>query len=172
MKSSSNNTMSAKPKKGFSLDEIAKRFDTIRKKRPDGKIAFDPIHVFEDLQTVLVTALAWDESISSDERAEIARLATFAACERGQITKDLLLKEIHALEAIRLKGLSTRYLVVTTLSVKYGNHLKVITSDNIRFSFHDKMPRYVDRSPIETGTDGARLSAAVPEEYTVVCGKV
>ena len=162
--------MSSKPKERFPLDELARRLESAKTTGPEGKMAFDGLR-YEDLKTVFLTSIEWDESLSDYQRQRIARDATFAAAKTGKITKDSLLGAVHDLEAKEFALSEKEYVVVTSLSLLPDKRLKKTKIRDVEITFHAKLPKQFDRGPLR---NPLFLGDTVyfPERYVVVCVKL
>lgn len=148
--------MPSKPKeKLFSFDELARRLEKIKTITSDGKASFEGFEVGE-LETVLITALDWDDQIPPSERPGLVFKAISNAGIKGKITKETLLRELALLEKQVRLAPAREYIIASTISMKYGQHLRPKTLNNVRFSFHEKLPRNIDRKGIEWNIDGDR----------------
>ena len=163
--------MKSKPKERFSLDEIARRLESLKTKNADGTFSFSGFE-FEDIEIVLRTSIQWNDALSSVEQRTIAFHAAFKAAATGTITKSSLLAAIHSLESKTLAKPTTAYWVISTLSVQYGDFLRPVSLDGSRFSFHPRLPKHIDRKAIEQNIESPNLGPSLPAGYVVVRGKV
>ncbi|HZV33346.1 MAG TPA: hypothetical protein VFB72_02125 [Verrucomicrobiae bacterium] len=154
-------------KERISLDIIAKGFEKIRTVH-DGAVAFVS-YTFHDLQSALITSIEWKPSIPEIERERIARQATFAAGEKGPITKDTLLSAIWKSESSYLALPSKTFVVVFSLSLKYTKELKKMLVDSARISFHSEIPKRFQVKATGRPWDPQVPANAFPKAYTVAC---
>ena len=137
----------------------------------EGGVSFE-LFPERDLETVLVTSIDWNDKIPSCSRHSIVSEAICQAGIKGKITNESLLKEIRRIESEYLKNPSVRYMLVSTLSMKWSDELRPVTVLGVRFSFHARIPRQVDFSAVQWGLDVSNTTSPHPAGYTVVCGKV
>ena len=165
--------MSSKPKAGFDLAQLAAQLEGTRVKRSGDGPAFGGFD-FDDLRTVFLTAIDWDESLSDYEQERIATKSIFEAASEGVLTKDSLLRALKKVESQRLSSPEQDYLVVFSLSVKYTAALRPVTVNGVRFRFHSKLPKTIERGLLHSATvSGHAVSQIeIPEAYVVACAHV
>ena len=161
--------MSSKPKSKFPIDQIARKFESIRVPGSSGPPSFDGLR-FGDLRTVFLTSIDWDERLSEPERETIASKSINDAATRGEITRESLLESLRRFEKEHFSQPEQEYVVIFSLSFRYFKLLRRIQVGGVRLSFHAKPPRKFSRKGLHGFASG--LGPEVPDGYMTVCARV
>ena len=162
-----NGTMSSKTKDKFRIDNIARSLESIRVPGTPG--TFDGRR-FDDLRTVFLTSIAWDERLPEAERERIASKAIFEAASHGKITTETLLGSLRTIENHYFAQPVRDFVVVASLSLRYFKPLQTMRVGDVHLSFHPEMPNTFSRKGLHGLAWGC--VSDTPNGYVTVCAKV
>jgi hypothetical protein len=98
---------------------------------------------FEIATSLLDTAVEFDAVIPAIVRTRLLTEAIFDVCTPATITRKALLAALGRRENAYLSASMQRYMIATFMSVKFGDHLRPIHSNNVKIQFFPRWPKRI-----------------------------
>lgn len=149
--------------KRFNLDTIAARLEGARHLAEE--VSFEAF-ALRDMEAVLQTCLSFNRDVPEYEQYEIVRAGIFRAGERGPITPEALLQSLSTLEKAYLSTRPEAFLLLTSLSMTYGRHLRRVQWRDAEIRFYSRFPRHLQRVPKKAAINWPQ--SLIPEQYVPV----
>jgi hypothetical protein len=129
------------------LNVVASQLDA--GKRPqNGRLGFDGF-AFDVASGALFSAIGFAADVSDSGRQRIIREGLFSLDPHRTITRKSLIAALARREAVYLALPLERFAVLTTVSSKFGRHLRPINRGRVKLRFAATIPRGFDRKPFE-----------------------
>lgn len=157
--------MASIKKDKYDLNVIAREFEKIKNIK-NGKATFTAFR-FEDFITVLQTSLDFADGIPDVEKRGLVVKSVFECANRGEITRESLLKYINIVEQQFLKISFIDYNILTSISIKYLTKLNNIRINKNNIRFLPNTPSKYDQQKIKNrlNKEGRKIP---PYDYTKV----
>lgn len=147
--------MTVKWKKGYQPELVVEKIESTRKIQPDNKVKFEGF-IFTEYQAVLFGMLDFVNDLPEAEVRNILRRSLFTLGEKGALSSKQLLDEINKQASLYLKSPVSRYVLLTSLSIRSDNELKRIRIGQDQIIFGKVSPKfYKEAKPL---LDKARYS--------------
>jgi hypothetical protein len=154
----------------LNIAALIERLEKVKQLRPEadgGGIAYAGAFEFEDLVSVLETAISFSRSFPATVRRRFMVDALFSPAAVKKLTRDALLREINSREAEYISRPPQKYIVLTSLSVPANLRIPPVDFGGGTVTFSSRLPRKFDRQPLAKAFKD-NLHNPDPSQYTIV----
>lgn len=156
--------MVVKWKTDFDPNELAIRIEKSRKVAEDGSVTFEGWD-FRLYGTLLYSMLDFSEEIPEIDARNITRKSIRKAGEKGEISKNSLLKEIKILENKYHKQPVERFALATSLSVGQMTQIRRINIGRTQIIIGGQLPRRFIREAAKIRKEASQILYAPPPRH-------
>jgi hypothetical protein len=122
---------------------------------------------YDEWAGVLYSALKIPSDLPTHEVMDIVHIAIRNVATRNELSSDKLIREISSLERQYVKRPYETFVLITSLSINYSDHIRRRTIANCRITINKRVPKQFVRKPVLDRAPNF-LHADLPTQYSAV----
>lgn len=148
--------MCASWKKEYAPNLLVDRLEELRIVRTPNQVSFRGFE-FEDVVTVLHSAIKFKEDLPEEQQRQVLVDCVFSVTRSGQLTAQSLLAQINREEKTLANRPVRRFVLATTLSIRYFDSLRSTQLSGHRITFTQFLPKPFARAHEEAREHSSRV---------------
>lgn len=133
----------------------------------DSSVTFEGGAIYEFATSILYYAADFNDEVPEEMKSRFSNKALYSAAEKGTLNPETFTDALQGEEAEYLRKPIKRYTLLTTLSVRYGDHLTRASWDDCTMTFHNDRPKEIKQTPTWNRVRH-KYFGKVPDKYTQV----